>query len=108
LARARDEAEHASRAKSELLRNVSHEIRTPLTAMLGITELLARSPGLDADKRYELYERVLANGRSLLELMDDVLDLAKVEAGKLAIDRRVVGLSTLVADVVDSLDPEAA
>ena len=87
LRRAKEEAERANRAKTIFLRNISHEIRTPLTAILGLAELLA-DPGVDGARRADLVARIARNGRALLALVDDLLDLAKVEAGKLAVRDR--------------------
>jgi signal transduction histidine kinase/CheY-like chemotaxis protein len=84
LARAADAAQAANRAKSEFLANVSHEIRTPLHGILGMTQVLARDDRLDA----ELQSRVgliRQSGQALLELLNDLLDLAKIEAGKLSL-----------------------
>lgn len=106
LARARDEAEQANHAKSDFLRNVSHEIRTPLSAILTITQLL-QDANVDPSRRDDLYERILANGRSLIALVDDLLDLAKVESGKLAIEIRPVLLRDAIADVERNLESDA-
>ncbi|WP_051244620.1 hybrid sensor histidine kinase/response regulator [Azohydromonas australica] len=86
LRRARDEALAASGAKSAFLANTSHEIRTPLNAVLGMLALLRRS-GLDA-RQADYAAKGEAAARSLLALLDDVLDLSKVEAGKLALEPR--------------------
>uniref|UniRef100_UPI00262C969C hybrid sensor histidine kinase/response regulator n=1 Tax=uncultured Azohydromonas sp. TaxID=487342 RepID=UPI00262C969C len=86
LRRARDEALAASDAKSAFLANTSHEIRTPLNAVLGMLALLRRS-GLDA-RQADYAAKGEAAARSLLVLLDDVLDLSKVEAGKLALEPR--------------------
>ncbi|GAA4675822.1 ATP-binding protein [Nocardioides nanhaiensis] len=103
LAGARDEALSASRAKSEFLATMSHEIRTPLNGVIGLGELLRRT-ALD-DHQRRLAEGIDASGRTLLSLVNDVLDLSKVEAGRLELEvvdfdpRRVVEQSVaLVAD----------
>src|SRR4029078_2398163 len=75
-------AERANRAKTIFLRNVSHEIRTPLSAILLMAELL-RAKDI---RRDDLEERILANGRLLLGLVDELLDLSKIESGKLDFD----------------------
>ncbi|MGZ3439761.1 MAG: histidine kinase dimerization/phospho-acceptor domain-containing protein, partial [Polyangia bacterium] len=82
LQRAKHEAEEANRAKTAFLRNISHEIRTPLSAIIGLAELLTAHAG-DEERCRELLLRVLSNSRVLLALVDDLLDLAKVEAGRL-------------------------
>jgi signal transduction histidine kinase/CheY-like chemotaxis protein len=79
------QAEHASAAKTRFLANTSHEIRTPLHAIIGLSRLLART-ALDR-RQHELVDKVRLSGDALLQLLDDVLDLSKVEAGELALER---------------------
>ncbi len=89
---ARVEAEAASRAKGAFLATMSHELRTPLNAVLGYAELLElgiAGPVTEAQGRY--LERIAASGRHLLGLMDDVLDLSKIEAGQMTVARRFGG-----------------
>ncbi|HEV7281825.1 MAG TPA: response regulator [Pirellulaceae bacterium] len=81
---ARLRAEDASRAKSMFLASMSHELRTPLTAVLGLTELLLENP--DSPDARQMLEMVRANGQHLAELLNDLLDLARIEAGGLEID----------------------
>ena len=85
LARARDEAQMASRTKSEFLANMSHELRTPLNAIIGFSEvMLAQLYGPIGNARYVEYAKdIHQSGRHLLEIINDILDIAKVEAGKL-------------------------
>src|SRR5829696_4617784 len=85
LEKARDAALEAARLKSEVLANVSHEIRTPMHAVTGMAELLSKT-SLNPKQR-EYVESIMEGGRSLLEIIDDVLDLSKIEAGKLRIER---------------------
>ena len=82
LARARDQAEAASRAKSAFLANMSHELRTPLNGIIGLARL-ARDPAVDEDKRRLYLDQVLETSRSLADIISDILDLQKIEAGKL-------------------------
>ncbi|NUQ66336.1 MAG: PAS domain S-box protein [Pirellulales bacterium] len=102
LERAGALAESATRAKSEFLANMSHEIRTPMTAILGFSEVLLAEPGLDhaPPARVEALKTIQRNGRYLLELINDILDLSKIEAGKLDIERVECDLMHLVREVV--------
>ena len=78
---AREEAEHASEAKSRFLANMSHEIRTPMTAILGMNEMILRETDQDSVKRYA--GNIESAGSSLLSLINDILDFSKIESGKL-------------------------
>ena len=105
LRRARDEAEAASAAKSRFLALASHEIRTPLNGIIGMADLLADSPLSPAQANY--VRAVHSSGTALLSLVDDVLDLAKVEAGRLDLAEAPVDLGALVEEVVELLAPRA-
>ena len=87
LLRARDEAESASRAKTQFLANMSHELRTPLNAVIGFSEILNRELfGALGEQRYRDYARLIhESGEHLLNVVNDILDMSKIEAGKFKI-----------------------
>ena len=95
LEEARRQAEAANQAKSDFLANMSHEIRTPMTAILGFADLLKAS---DEDQRDKV-ETIRRNGQFLLELINDILDLSKIEAGKIEIDMLRFSPAKLIEDV---------
>src|SRR5262245_60402033 len=98
---AKEAAEASNRAKSEFLANMSHEIRTPLTGILGFTDVLL-SGGDDGDlgKRHEYLSTIQASGQHLLGLINDILDLSKIESGRLEFESAACRVDALVADVV--------
>jgi PAS domain S-box-containing protein len=98
LSRARDEAEAASRAKSAFLANTSHELRTPLHGMLGLADL-ARSPDLDDERRRQYLDQISESAQSLTGIISDILDLSKIEAGKLQIETTSFDLGELLRAV---------
>lgn len=101
LAEARIAAESAARAKADFLANMSHEIRTPLNSILGFSRLLEQSGELDArDRRYA--ELVSNSGRSLLVIVNDVLDLSALDEGRLRIDSIPFAFPALVQEALDS------
>jgi signal transduction histidine kinase/ActR/RegA family two-component response regulator len=97
LEQARDAAEAANRAKSVFLANMSHDIRTPIAGVLGMSDLLLDS-GLSAGQR-EHVDSIRVSGEALLTLINDILDLSKVEAGKLEIDRYPVTVRPWITDI---------
>ncbi len=100
LAELTSEAEAANRAKSDFLAHMSHEIRTPMTAILGYSDELLREVQLgDETSRLDALQTIRENGEHLLDIVNDVLDLSRIEAGRLEVDRRSVELSRILAEV---------
>ncbi|MGM9487466.1 PAS domain S-box protein [Ideonella sp. YS5] len=95
LAKARDDAEAASRAKSAFLANTSHEIRTPLNALLGLARL-ARQPGVDESRRRQYIEQISDSAETLSGVLSDILDLSKIEAGKMHLEEEPFDLQGLL------------
>lgn len=105
LKEARQSAEAASEAKSAFLANVSHEIRTPLNAVIGITHLLGRTP-MDAEQ-LQLLSKAEAAGQSLLNIVNDVLDLSKIEAGEIELEVAPFSVCDMLTDVMAIYQPLA-
>jgi len=99
LLQAKHNAETANKAKSEFLANMSHEIRTPMNAILGMAEILSET-GLTADQRK--YVKVFQNaGNNLLELINDILDMSKVESGQMELDKADFSLDQMLNELID-------
>ena len=105
ILRARDEAEAASHAKSDFLSRMSHELRTPLNSVIGFANVLRKNKGgrMSADD-VAFLDRITANGRHLLSLVNNVLDIAKVEAGRLTVTSGIVAVDELVKSVAEQLE----
>jgi adenylate cyclase len=109
LAEARDAAMEATVAKSRFLANMSHELRTPLNAVIGITEMLIEDTEESGNRdAREPLERISRAGNHLLQLINEVLELSKIEAGKLEINYETVDVGALVHDLVGEVEPLAA
>jgi signal transduction histidine kinase len=97
----------ASQHKSQFLANMSHELRTPLNAIIGVSEML-REDAEALKQDTEPLDRVLGAGRHLLALINDILDLSKIEAGRMELQLEPFALAPLIADVVKTIEPLAA
>lgn len=104
---ARTAAESASRAKSEFLSTMSHELRTPLSAIVGFAELL-ETLELSGERRSTALGHIGRAARHIMAIVDDVLDLAKIEAGAVVVDRVPVLLEPLIGETLQLLEPMAA
>src|SRR5206468_1654760 len=100
--------EIASQHKSQFLANMSHELRTPLNAVIGLTEMMTEhSARFSTEKALEPLRRVLRAGRHLLTLINDILDLSKIEAGKLELNIESMAIAPMIEEVVGTGRPLA-
>jgi len=106
LTHAREEADAANKAKTHFLANMSHEIRTPLNSILGFTELLSH-PGESPEESARYLATIRRNGTSLLKIIDEILDISKVEADKMEIEKVDVDLRAMLAELQSLLEVQS-
>ena len=106
LSRAKEAAEAANRAKSAFLANMSHEIRTPMNAILGFSQLMRRDPEATPKQKQQI-ETINRSGEHLLALINDILEMAKAEAGRTTLNPSAFALPTLISDVEMMMQPRA-
>ena len=109
LAAAKEAAEAATAAKSAFLANMSHEIRTPMTSILGYSDLLLEDGNIQRapDRRVEAINTIRRNGNHLLKIINDILDLSKIEAGKFAIEKIDCNPLEILAEIEESMQTRA-
>jgi len=106
LLKAKEAAEEANRAKSTFLANMSHELRTPLNAILGYSEMLQEDmPDLGCEELVPDVSKIYAAGRHLLGLINDVLDISKIEAGKMDLYNETFDVNQIIGEVVATIEP---
>ncbi len=103
---AREEAINANRMKSQFIANISHELRTPLNAIIGFSELIQSVQGAQSPEKFQEYNGLINKaGRDLLMLVNDLLDMSKLEAGKVDVIDSTVNLADIAAEVITQLRP---
>lgn len=104
---ARQQAEAASRLKSDFLANTSHELRTPLNGMIGFLKLIIDGMADDPEEQYQFVQEAYRSAIHLLNIINDILDIAKIEAGKMQLDLNPIKLDDLLTDVENFTRPQA-
>ena len=109
LRKAKLEAEEANQTKSHFLANMSHELRTPLNSVIGFANVLLKNrSGHLADQELGFLERIVANGKHLLTLINEILDLSKIEAGRMELDLDTVALDALVDETLAQMEGQVS
>jgi|GEM_PF-4488037 len=103
LRKAKDEAEKASREKGAFLVNISHEIRTPLTAVIGYSELV-KDQGCSSDESKKWLDAVIRNAKSVAQIINDILDISKIETGRMVVEFKNLSVNELLQDVAAVFD----
>jgi len=107
LAKSKEEAERANRAKSQFLSRMSHELRTPLNAILGFGQVMKKEPNLNAEEQESSLDFILDAGYHLLNLVDEVLDLSRIENGKFSINLEHLNANSKVKNLISQIQPIA-
>ena len=107
LRQARDDAQQASEAKSEFLSSMSHELRTPMNAILGFAQLLQSGKHPLTERQQRHVKQIYKSGQHLLALINDVLDLARIEAGRISVSLEPLNVSEMMQDALEGLQPIA-
>jgi PAS domain S-box-containing protein len=101
LIEARNKAEESDKLKSAFLANMSHEIRTPMNSIIGFSELLGK-PNIREEEKNKFINYIISSGKSLLNLIDDIIDISKIEAGQLKINKVSVNVNSLLSEIFAS------